>query len=220
MLRICSALVLLLAAGVAKADVSGRMAFSDADTLNIGGETVRVFGIDAPELDQNCKRDDGRDWACGKWAQRQVRQLFGGRQGDCRGVERDRFGRLVARCYMAGQDIAEVIVRRGIAEAYTDYSNDYVAAEKLAAQDRAGIWAGSMQSPSDYRREKAQTTAAANRATSGDCVIKGNISASGQIYHMPGQEYYAATRISTARGERWFCTEADARAAGWRPARK
>ena len=52
------------------------------------------------------------------------------------------------------------------------------------------------------------------------CVIKGNVSSSGErIYHVPGQRHYGATRISVAKGERWFCSEAEARRAGWRRAR-
>jgi len=52
------------------------------------------------------------------------------------------------------------------------------------------------------------------------CDIKGNISISTgeKIYHVPGQEYYAATEINSQYGERWFCTEAEARANGWRKA--
>jgi hypothetical protein len=54
----------------------------------------------------------------------------------------------------------------------------------------------------------------------GACDIKGNISASGErIYHLPGDKYYAVTRIDTFRGERWFCSESEAQAAGWRHAR-
>ncbi len=53
------------------------------------------------------------------------------------------------------------------------------------------------------------------------CHIKGNISAEGErIYHVPGGKYYDATRIKPAKGERWFCTETEARAAGWRRARR
>jgi hypothetical protein len=49
------------------------------------------------------------------------------------------------------------------------------------------------------------------------CTIKGNIGVTGKrIYHVPGQEYYAATRIDWFRGERWFCSEQAAREAGWR----
>lgn len=52
------------------------------------------------------------------------------------------------------------------------------------------------------------------------CNIKGNISVNTgeSIYHMPGQEYYDATRISPEHGERWFCSEEEARHAGWRKA--
>ncbi len=49
------------------------------------------------------------------------------------------------------------------------------------------------------------------------CNIKGNISSSGEhIYHMPSQEYYDVTRIDFSKGERWFCSEGEARGAGWR----
>jgi hypothetical protein len=53
------------------------------------------------------------------------------------------------------------------------------------------------------------------------CRIKGNISINSgeRIYHVPGQLYYEDTRIRPEFGERWFCTEADARAAGWRRSR-
>jgi hypothetical protein len=53
------------------------------------------------------------------------------------------------------------------------------------------------------------------------CKIKGNISIdSGErIYHVPGQKYYSQTRIRQEYGERWFCSEAEARAAGWRKSR-
>ncbi|MBW9116521.1 hypothetical protein JNB88_23065 [Rhizobium cauense] len=52
------------------------------------------------------------------------------------------------------------------------------------------------------------------------CNIKGNVSINSgeRIYHVPGQYYYAATKISPQYGERWFCSEAEARAAGWRKA--
>ncbi|RWM84597.1 MAG: hypothetical protein EOR84_33020 [Mesorhizobium sp.] len=56
----------------------------------------------------------------------------------------------------------------------------------------------------------------------GGCNIKGNIRVNSgeKVYHVPGQEYYAETRISPLKGERWFCSEAEAQAAGWRKARR
>lgn len=51
------------------------------------------------------------------------------------------------------------------------------------------------------------------------CLIKGNIARDGEkIYHLPGQRYYDVTKISESKGERWFCSESQARDAGWRPA--
>lgn len=50
-----------------------------------------------------------------------------------------------------------------------------------------------------------------------DCRIKGNISieTNKKFYHLPGMEDYESTRIDPTRGERWFCTESEAIAAGW-----
>lgn len=67
----------------------------------------------------------------------------------------------------------------------------------------------------------AQIQVAALAGTAGGgCRIKGNVSYAGgeRIYHVPGQHYYEDTVIDPARGERWFCTEQEARAAGWRRA--
>ena len=56
----------------------------------------------------------------------------------------------------------------------------------------------------------------------GGCNIKGNISirTGERIYHVPGGEYYDATVINPAKGERWFCSEEEAQAAGWRKSRR
>ena len=75
-----------------------------------------------------------------------------------------------------------------------------------------------MIDPAAYRAEQRAMRARAN-APDGACTIKGNISGNGRIYHLPGSPAYGPTRIDERRGERWFCTEDEARAAGWRPAR-
>ena len=64
----------------------------------------------------------------------------------------------------------------------------------------------------------AQSSASHPLVSSSDCVIKSNVSidTGERIYHVPGGLYYNATAIDTAKGERWFCTEAEAVAAGWR----
>lgn len=63
----------------------------------------------------------------------------------------------------------------------------------------------------------AAVTMAPSSGQQGECNIKGNVSTQGErIYHVPGQKYYNDTRISRSHGERWFCSEEEARAAGWR----
>jgi cold shock CspA family protein len=56
--------------------------------------------------------------------------------------------------------------------------------------------------------------------TKPNCHVKGNISVSSgnKIYHLPGMEDYESTVIDEGGGERWFCSESEAIAAGWKKA--
>ena len=97
--------------------------------------------------------------------------------------------------------------------------------ESAARAVRKGVWRGEIVAPWDWRRGERLQGAARNARPStgnapGRCNIKGNISHNSgrRIYHVPGDRDYARTRISPSRGERWFCSEAEARAAGWRRA--
>jgi hypothetical protein len=55
-----------------------------------------------------------------------------------------------------------------------------------------------------------------------DCDIKGNISQTSgkKWYHLPGMEDYEETAIYPEYGERWFCSEEEARDNGWQKAPK
>ena len=202
-------------------DVRGPARVIDGDTLSVAGETVRLFSIDAPERAQTCAGPDG-DWPCGRWASRALQGLVAqGVACDDRG--RDRYGRLLSVCrgLADGADLNATMVANGAAVAFRRYAGDYIDVENRAQRARLGLWvlgAESVERPEQFRA--AQWMADQTPALDGDCLIKGNISASGHIYHLPGQRDYDRTGIDTARGERWFCTEEQARAAGWRPARR
>jgi hypothetical protein len=132
-------------------------------------------------------------------------------------VDTDRYGRIVARCEVGGRDIGRALVQQGLAFAYRKYSYDYDLDEKAALVADVGIHGFRIQSPSRYRLTRIKGRVAPDP----DCQIKGNISAKGaRIYHLPGQEFYQRTGIRPEQGERWFCSEAQARASGWRPARR
>lgn len=216
MLRNRSLLVLAIAVlpVLALAGPSGTVRVIDADTWRVGGEKVRLFGIDAPEMGQSCTWPDRRDRDCGRWAAQETRRHFEGRTALCERIATDRYGRTVARCFVEGADAARVMVSEGIAFAYRRYSMDYDLDEKRAAVTGRGLHAATLDRPAEFRRTRGAPPPARG------CVIKGNISRGGRrIYHVPGQRDYDRTRISPSKGERWFCSEAEAQAAGWRRAR-
>ena len=217
MLRICSAFVLTLLALPALAGPSGPVRVIDGDTIMVGDHKVRLHGIDAPELGQPCTDPQGVEWDCGTWVAREARARWQGRRAECTAQDRDRHGRIVATCRIGGQDIGRALVADGLALAYRRYSMAYDLDEKSAVIAGRGLHGHRMQRPSRYRNAPTPDPA----PPSPGCVIKGNISSSGnRIYHVPGQDHYDRTRIRTENGERWFCTEAEARAAGWRRARR
>ncbi|MEM8629674.1 MAG: thermonuclease family protein [Pseudomonadota bacterium] len=187
--------------------VSGVARVTDGDTLRIGTLRIRLHGVDAPEAGDRCVGTSGRTWACGTAATDGLRRLAEGRSVTCDYRDTDRYGRMVARCRIGETDIGGTLVASGLARAYRKYSTDYVGAENRARAAGRGLWAD------------GAATRVAEAAPRIDCAIKGNISKSGRIYHLPGTRSYAKTRIDTSKGERWFCSEAEARAAGWRAPR-
>lgn len=216
MLRFCSALVLCLLPFVASADIRGTVRVIDADTIDVGDVLVRLHAIDAPEQDQICQTEHGLDFACGAWATAQVAQAFGGRKATCSQRDTDRHGRVVATCRVGGKDLGQHIVSAGWAFAYRRFGMDYDLDEKAAYVADRGLHGFRVQSPAQFRKTRAKGRIPPDPA----CRIKGNVSDGGHIFHVPGQAFYEQTGINPERGERWFCSVADAQAAGWRAARR
>ena len=121
-------LLAVLAARPSFADVTGPATVVDGDTIVVAGERVRLQGIDAPELHQTCTAY-GQQWACGRTSAEWLRKRLDGRQVECVGHARDRYGRLLAVCYLGGENLNERIVREGWALDFRKYSTDYLQAE-------------------------------------------------------------------------------------------
>lgn len=215
------ALVFVVLPQALAAGPNGQVRVSDGDSFVVAGQRVRLFGIDAHELDQNCTHADGREIACGVWARDWAEARFEGRFATCRTLKYDQYERALATCQIDGEDVGETMLRAGIVATYPrETLRDYLDYEKEAQLLGRGIWAWDSENPIDHRA--AQRAPSNNRAEVGfnGCAIKGNISSGGRIYHLPGQENYARTQINTSKGERWFCSETDAQEAGWRRARR
>ncbi|MDP2675839.1 MAG: thermonuclease family protein [Dehalococcoidia bacterium] len=193
----------------------------DGDTIDvlIGGEKMRLryIGVDTPET-----VDPRRPVGCfGKEASTRNRELV---EGKTVGLEKDvsetdRYGRLLRYVWLDGGMVNVRLVEEGYATASTfppDVRHaDLFASLQAQARDQGrGLW-GACATP-----EAPSPTAAA--AACDQPLIKGNISlATGEnIYHVPGGYYYDDTVIDEAKGERWFCTEAQAVAAGWRKSKR
>jgi len=158
MLRLALALILLLPISVAMADITGKPRVVDGDTIHIGKTKIRLHGIDAPEMKQECYRVDGTPYRCGEAATDALRVLIGANPVRCDGGAYDRYKRLIAVCFAGGKDLNAEMVRQGWALAYRKYSTAYVAEEADAKAQKIGLWRGQFVAPWDWRRGKRPTT--------------------------------------------------------------
>lgn len=137
----------------------------DGDTLVINHTThVRLWGIDAPEFEQHCIRDNGAlkiRWACGGVAKGYLQSMLALKvELRCEKRNTDKYGRVVAICYTIntrGQkhDIAKSLVAAGYAVDWPQYSNGYYGNDQdYAKQHKLGIWSGEFEMPWDWRAKR------------------------------------------------------------------
>ncbi len=198
----------------------------DGDTIDVvieGQEfRVRYIGVDTPET-----VDPRRPVQCfGREASERNRQLVEGRTvGLEKDVsETDDFGRLLRYVWLNGRIVNAALAEEGYALASTyppdvKYADLFASLQASAREAGRGLWSAcaTPQPP-----PPSPAAGACEFSGTSEPVIKGNISYSTgeKIYHVPGGAFYDETVIDEAKGERWFCTEAEAVAAGWRRSRR
>lgn len=133
------------------ADVAGLAQVIDGDSLMVGAVEVRLFGIDAPEYRQTCRRD-GKDWACGQAAAAALAEKVKGVKVACAERDKDRYGRVVAECFVAGESLNAWMVREGRALAYRRFSWEFVGQERIAVAKKRGIWGAQFTEPRRWRQ--------------------------------------------------------------------
>jgi endonuclease YncB( thermonuclease family) len=122
----------------------------DGDTIEVAGQRVDIFGIDAPEQDQTCERGGGGTWSCGAEATRLMRRMAHSQIVDCQVRASDGEGRRVARCRVGDEDLGRAMVRAGFA-IEVPRSGIYGTEEGMARSGHLGIWSGSFDNPRDWR---------------------------------------------------------------------
>ncbi len=191
----------------------------DGDKLKVGDRKIRLFGVDAPELEQICWRD-GEIWPCGIEAAKAAEEFISGRSVRCFEELQNKNGRMVVTCTVAGEEatLNQWMVQEGWALAFRHYSTEFVALEQDARAAGKGIWDSEFVPPWKWRQG---TRLASHHEAATGCRIKGNIASNGKRhYHTPRDKSYKLIKVSEAKGERWFCSQQEARAAGWEAAPK
>ncbi|MGI9403648.1 MAG: thermonuclease family protein [Hyphomicrobium sp.] len=200
---------------LASSIIEGRGVAISGDTLRVAGRTLRLDGIEAPVPGQRCLRGKSRRWDCGASATAFLARLVRRARVTCEISGSDDRDRPLGDCRIGDKDLAAELVRGGHVFATTGFFAPYTSLEDAARKAKLGVWRGEAVRPSDYRAQKWEE---AKRAAPDGCPIKGNVSRGRRIYVLPWSRDYKRVRITRRRGERWFCSETEAQAAGWKPA--
>ena len=123
-----------LPAGAARADVAGAARVIDGDTIEVAGQRVRLYGIDAPETRQTC----GKRWRCGARASKALAARIGQRRVACKAKGRDRYKRLVAVCRAGGRDLGAWMVEQDPADEPASEQISRISEAKSAVKGRKG----------------------------------------------------------------------------------
>ncbi len=215
----------------------------DGSTLQLGNVTYRLDGIDAPALDQMCIDEHADAWTCGVEARDQLTKLIGGRAVRCDdlGVDPGYKKRHLGVCTVEGEttSLSQLLVRQGFAlNVEASATGRFKADEARAGENRQGLWQGCFVAPQEFRRGKKDGallggSCRADRereirevlfpddlAMPSGCNIKGKLAVRARvtgnvgIYHLQACRSYPAL----TKPDRWFCSEEDAQAAGFRKA--
>jgi endonuclease YncB( thermonuclease family) len=132
--------------------LAGRYTINDGDSLEYKGERIRLRGIDAPELNQTCEMPSGTSYDCGRDAKRALQKIIGASEISCLKTRSDKYGRKLAFCSKDKLDINAEMVRQGWAVASREFETNYLLQQTEAMDAKRGIWQGSFEQPSEYRK--------------------------------------------------------------------
>ena len=135
----------------------------DGDTVHIKSKKIRLEGIDAPEMKQQCQKtylqistivgfNFKKNYSCGITSKKRLIDKINKSQINCIASGRDLYKRYLATCYKDKINLNKWMVRNGLAVAYKRYSKDYLRDEEYAKENKLGIWKGSFERPEKWRK--------------------------------------------------------------------
>ena len=141
--------------------ISGFAKVVDGDTIKINSKKIRLYGIDAPEKKQKCKKtyltisfmSFTKDYMCGEVSTQKLIKKINNQKLNCNIIDVDRYKRLIGECFKRNINLNSWMVSNGYAVAYRKYSKKYVSDEINAKNNKLGIWQGKFEMPWDYRRK-------------------------------------------------------------------
>ena len=141
--------------------ISGFAKVVDGDTIKINSKKIRLYGIDAPEKKQKCKKiyltisfmSFTKDYMCGEVSTQKIIKKINKQKLNCNILDVDRYKRLIGECFKRNINLNSWMVSNGFAVAYRKYSKKYVSYEINAKNKKLGIWQGKFEMPWDYRRK-------------------------------------------------------------------
>ena len=143
-------------------EISGNAQIVDGDTIKINSKRIRLYGIDAPEIKQMCKKPYltiifftfTKDYPCGKISTQKLEKKINNKVITCKILDIDRYKRLIGECFKRNLNLNSWLVSNGYAVAYRKYSKKYISNEINAKNEKKGIWQGKFEMPWDFRRKK------------------------------------------------------------------
>jgi endonuclease YncB( thermonuclease family) len=236
------AVILILAVLSASQSFAAGAIVRDGGTIQLADVTYRLDGVDAPELDQICIDEHADAWACGAEARDQLAKLVGDREVRCNDLGLGPYKkRHIGICTVEGESTSlnQLVVRQGFALNFEPYARGRFKEDEAGAKEnRRGLWKGCFVAPQEFRRgqkdgaligescrtDKDREIRAVlfpdDPAMPSGCSIKGKFAVRARVtgnvgvYHLQGCSSYPAL----TKPDRWFCSEDDAQAAGFRRA--
>lgn len=190
--------------------ISGRATATSGDLIRVGNKLVRLADIEAPQAGQPCFTGKSRRWNCSGSARDALHRLVRGRRVACELKDGSSSEPPVGHCRTAEADLAAALVCKG--HVFATLDGTYGSEEEAARAEKLGLWQGQADRPADWRQKVWEE---AKRASPDGCPIKGLVHRGNKVYAMPWSESYNRALQKTRAG-RWFCTEDEARAAGFK----